>query len=230
MLNLGALLLIVLTAQAFYLVSVLSVANMDRVVMQTLRPRDDMNKTGPVTNKDQMHTVTFAIKERNKDVLEQETLARSTPGNKMYGKWMTKDQVAELIGNPDGTQTVRDWLAPYESISISKERTNYLDATAPVSVWEELFATEFFVWEGDGHTLARADQYSLPANIAPSVNAVFGVAELPVKVKRGPSKPAAQAAGMQRHHIVVSREAREQERHAELLDVSKPAAASWDQK
>ena len=190
--------------------------------MQTIRPRDDMIKMGPVADRDRMHTVQFAIKERNKDVLEQETLARSTPGNKMYGKWMTKDQVTELIGNSEGTQIVRDWLAPHESITISKERTNYFDATAPLSVWEDLLATEFYFWEGDGHTYVRGDQYSLPTDIASSVNAVFGVAELPVKINRGgPSKPVGLAPGTQRHHIIVDGR---QQRYTQLSGVSpKPA-------
>jgi uncharacterized membrane protein YgcG len=156
------------------------------VSKEQLRPREGIAKMVAV-EKDHAHTVSISIRELNKNVLEKETLERASPGSNKYGKWLKKEEINALLLNAEGTRIVKEWLAPYEGkIEVVKERTNSLDVSAPVSVWEELLGAHFFWYEGDGHKVCRSEEYSLPAAVGAEVNAVRGVTDLPMKIHTGP--------------------------------------------
>ncbi len=60
---------------------------------------------------------------------------------------------------------------------------------APISVWENIFATEFFEFSHSdfkGEKVVRAMEYSLPVELDAHVEAVFKVAELPPVVNGKP--------------------------------------------
>lgn len=59
------------------------------------------------------HEIVFAIKQKNLDKLESMVLERSTPGNPLYQKWMTFNEVGELVSNPAAFELTTNFLSAH---------------------------------------------------------------------------------------------------------------------
>ena len=169
------LLLAILTGQ--------SAKKMERMIRRETLAR--IGRTSPVY----MHEVVFAIRQRNLDNLKSLVDARSTPGNSMYQTWLTFDEVGEMTSNKDGALAVESWLIKNNITIISKSRhSDYVKASAKISVWEILFSTTFYSWEDAAsdivsqHTLA--EEYSLPDLLVPHVAAVFYTCQAPPRINQ----------------------------------------------
>jgi subtilase family serine protease len=130
------------------------------------------------------HEVVFAIRQNNLETLEQMVLERSTPGSPQFQKWMNFDEVAEIIANSHATDSVMTWLLEHSvNITWQSRRGEYIRATAPISMWEHLFDTDFYVWEDVHHDQQReyhrAHQYSLPHEVADHIDSVFHTVQIP---------------------------------------------------
>jgi tripeptidyl-peptidase-1 len=130
--------------------------------------------------KTSLHDVTFAIKQQNLDQLNQILYEVSDPRNPKYGQHWTRQQVTSLVSNPSATENVQKYL---EDRGIHVEKVSkygeYIQATATISTWEELFQTQFFEFHDEVYdiTFARALEYSLPALISGDLTGVLGVAD-----------------------------------------------------
>jgi cell division protein FtsI/penicillin-binding protein 2 len=71
------------------------------------------------------HELVFAIQQNNHDLLDTMLIQRSTPGHKLYRKWLSFDELGEIIRNKDSAKTVLDWLIKndVEVTWISKHQT-----------------------------------------------------------------------------------------------------------
>jgi subtilase family serine protease len=176
-----ACLLVVIFALAG--VVVVEVAGM-HVRMESKISRERLHRLGR-SNGDTSHEVIFAVNQKNLDQLERTVLERSTPGNSMYQKWMTFDEVGRLISNPAAHSAVLDWLTAYPAVRVTwkSRRGEYIKASASLSVWEELFDTQFYEWEdtheGQAGKHHLADHYGLPEHLQEHVTAVFGTVQVP---------------------------------------------------
>jgi subtilase family serine protease len=177
-----ACLLVVIFALAG--VVVVEVAGM-HVRMESKISRERLHRLGR-SNGDTSHEVIFAVNQKNLDQLERTVLERSTPGNSMYQKWMTFDEVGRLISNPAAHSAVLDWLTAYPAVRVTwkSRRGEYIKASASLSVWEELFDTQFYEWEdtheGQAGKHHLADHYGLPEHLQEHVTAVFGTVQVPL--------------------------------------------------
>ena len=153
------------------------------------------------SNGDLSHEVVIAIRQRNIDVLERMVLERSTPGGDLYQRWMTFDEVDDLIKNDEAHDATVDWLRSNGiSVTWSSRRKEYIRASSSISNWERMLSTRFFEWadtssaEGSSRTASatggssssssssstvhRSEHYSLPDDLVPHITAVLNVCEV----------------------------------------------------
>ena len=115
----------------------------------------------------------------------------SDPTNKnKYGKFLNREQVKDLTANPVSTDFVVQFLKQnnVENV-IPSSYGEYIKATAPVSVWEKLFATTFYTFnhvDSSIRPVVRALEYSLPLVLVGHVAAVFNTVQLPPRLAPKP--------------------------------------------
>eukprot|EP00598_Pedospumella_elongata_P007545 CAMPEP_0184969134 /NCGR_PEP_ID=MMETSP1098-20130426/1976_1 /TAXON_ID=89044 /ORGANISM="Spumella elongata, Strain CCAP 955/1" /LENGTH=558 /DNA_ID=CAMNT_0027490869 /DNA_START=52 /DNA_END=1728 /DNA_ORIENTATION=+ len=154
-----------------------------------LDARDDLSQSGyPLASAE--HEVVFAVNQKNIDQLEKILFEVSDPKHEKYGKFLNRQEVANLTSNAVGTQSVSNFLNK-NGIRIVKSTPHgeYITASAPVSQWERLFATTFYTFnQRDAKKpVTRAHHYSIPSELADHVSAVFNTVQLPPRV---PAKKA----------------------------------------
>lgn len=143
-----------------------------------------------IAPKSSVHEVIFAIQKNNIETLEKTVIERSSPGNPMYQKWLTFDQVTRLTSNVEGSVAVEKWLASQNvSITWKSIRSDYYKASSTIGQWQELFDTTFYLWEdraNEDHTNKHilAESYSLPIELAGYVSAVFYTNQAPPVISK----------------------------------------------
>lgn len=156
-------------------------------------------KKGPRANGNTKHQVIFAVKQ-NIDELKALVDDISNPFSSNYGKHLKRSEVTSMTAIPDSYQHVVAFLK-FHGIEIVKTSKNsdYITASAEVSKWEELFATEFYSFEMESHNgpLIRAEQYSLPDTLHNHVEAVLKTVQFPFPiVNKMPIKTRGQFPGV----------------------------------
>jgi tripeptidyl-peptidase I len=136
-------------------------------------------------------------------VLEAKLLDVSNPHSRNYGKYLTHEQIAQLSADPDSEKEITKFLES-QGISVVKTSKNkgyitaegncwiracclifltslFLFSPAPVSKWEEVLGTEFFLYmQTDlNANIVRAEDYSLPEFLAEHIESVFNVVQFP---------------------------------------------------
>ena len=167
--------------------------NINHVKMESMIKRESLLKVA-APRPDYLHELVFATKQRNLDQLEKMVLARGTPGNPSFQKWMTFDEVADLTSNSEGSKEILEWLnmngihATWTSLG-----KDFIKASAPISLWEGLLQTKFHVWEDQAlrnkvelHILS--EDYSIPATLEPHVQAVFYTSQAPPVISKHSSQ------------------------------------------
>lgn len=154
-------------------------------------PRDDFTIVG-FPKPSQLHDVVFAVKQQNLDTLNDFLMDVSNPKSSNYGRYMNRDAIANLTANVAGTKAVVTYLLAQGVTNIkSGLHGEYIVAEAPVSTWESLFDTTFYLYKHIGFykTIVRAKVYSLPEELASHVSAVFNTVQLPPRIRdvRAPS-------------------------------------------
>lgn len=148
-----------------------------------LSQRTDVEEKGrpdPETS----HNLVFGVVKKNLDKLEQTLLEVSTPGNPNYGKHWTRDQINELTKNPEAHDAIVSFLRRYPGVEITSESNNgeYINATAPVRVWDEILQTEFQHFQvaslGE-QTFVRCKSFRLPTELVGHVQIVQNTVDLP---------------------------------------------------
>ena len=144
----------------------------------------------------QLHNVTFVLHQQNMDQLIDILDDISNPSSENYGKHMTRQEISDLTTIPNAQSEVTAYLEA-SGASIMSETLNgeYITASAPVSVWEEMFDTEFHTYtvlpsdrtdsyrrEDDDSVRSyfRSDKYSVPTVIAAHVMSVLNTIQMPV--------------------------------------------------
>ena len=142
----------------FYIVSILIIimfgvsscakSNISSLVLiEEMNERDDfiMLERSP---SDTRHELVFAIKQLNLDQLNNILTEISSPGSLRYQKWLTNEEVGNIVSNSNGTNNVVKWLeSEGVFVSWSSQHFEYLKATANISVWERVLNTQFFQYQ-----------------------------------------------------------------------------------
>ena len=109
------------------------------------------------------------------------------PAGARYGQHLSNQQVHDLIApTPDTVRTVLEWLAAHGIIpQAMTSNSDWLTATMPISVAEQLLGAEYYaVTHAATNTTAhRVLRYSVPQNVAASLDLVAPTLHLPVVAK-----------------------------------------------
>lgn len=132
----------------------------------------------------QMHEMIFSVQKRNLDKLEEALYAVSTPGSPQYGQHWTRQQVADLTSNPSSTAALISYLKLQPKVTITSQDRwgDYVTASAPISVWQDLLATQFFNFSNpqtSSADLVRTDGYTLPSALVGHVAYIFHAIDFP---------------------------------------------------
>ena len=134
---------------------------------------------------DMKHDVVFAIQLIQVDVLENYVLLSSDMSSALYGKHLSRDEITNMTYNPLAFQKLIRFLniKGIPIVEISKHR-EYVTARADVTKWNELFNTEFRMFQhisGQVDPIIRTTTYHLPIELKAYVRSVFNTVQFPVK-------------------------------------------------
>ena len=134
-----------------------------------------------------VHEVMFAIQQRNLDILTEMLHDIADPDSSNYGQHKTRAEIEEISSNPESCDAVVRFLEESGATVVSQSHHGeYVTAHAPISLWENLLNTEFFVFH---HThpkndviaaLVRAEEYSVPKELHEHVASVLQTIQMPL--------------------------------------------------
>jgi tripeptidyl-peptidase I len=152
-----------------------------------LTSRMDILKQSRMSS-DYNHKVIFVIKQKNMEQLTRFLHVVSDPSSDIYGQHMSRAAVANLTSNPQGRETVLEYLHATGATVVAETLSGeYITATAPVTVWEEMFKCEFYMFHQTQENdiirkVVRTESYSLPAVLKNHVDSVFNTVEMPHEI------------------------------------------------
>ena len=136
---------------------------------------------------EQPHRVTIALHQRNVDQLQRRLSQLSDPTHAVYGQWMSKAEVDDLIAPPASVvSTVTAWV---QSAGISSSSITHhgdaLEVVTTVGHVNALFSTSLHTFEqqGSGKRSVVAHNISMPEHVAPHVQMLLGVHNFPFPIK-----------------------------------------------
>jgi Pro-kumamolisin, activation domain len=140
-----------------------------------------------------VHEVMFGIQQRNIDLLTVMLHDISDPDSGNYGQHMTREDIEEISSNPESRNLVVRYLEESGATVVSQSHHGeYVIAQAPISVWEELLNTEFFLFhhtqpKSDTVTsLVRAEKYSVPRDLHEHIAMIFNTIQMPLSIWGNP--------------------------------------------
>lgn len=155
---------------------------MNMVKMGSASKNVDFRKRGRAPA-DLVHTLVFACKKKNMNVLEKKLHEIGDPYSRKYRQHMTRSQVFDLIGTPESKDMITSFLKENDiTITKTSRFDEYITAEAPLSKWEEILHTKFHHYEHKSMSnvkLVRTPEYSLPEPLAKHVSKVFNTVQFP---------------------------------------------------
>ena len=147
-----------------------------------LSHRDDIQQLHR-SNKDQLHTVVIACKQRNLDVLKQILFDVSTPSSPQYGQHLTYEQVTKLTANEESANHILKYLQLHE-LAVISHTLNYEFITVEASIGklERLLKAQFYEFSHVSNPTVRFNRcldYSLPDVLHNHVSHVFNTVQFP---------------------------------------------------
>ena len=149
-----------------------------------VRSRNDIQKMNRMAS-DFVHEVTFVIRQSNISVLTAFLNDVSDPSSANYGRHMTKQEVADMTSNHEARGAVVSHLTRSGATIVAETlHGEYVTAKASISVWEEMFKTQFFMFhQFESKKLmkkvVRAESYSIPSSLQLHIAGVFNTVQMP---------------------------------------------------
>ena len=159
--------------------------------MPLLTSRSDLIKKARPDD-DYIHEVMFAVQLKNMDELTRMLHDISDPFSPNYGQHMRREEMHDLVSNPEACSDVTSYLRASGANIVSESLgCEYVTANAPIAVWEKMFRTDFFVFQqthlnGETHEVVRAEHYSVPKEIHHHIEAVLNTIEMPILSHKRP--------------------------------------------
>uniref|UniRef100_A0A674NNT0 Tripeptidyl peptidase I n=1 Tax=Takifugu rubripes TaxID=31033 RepID=A0A674NNT0_TAKRU len=144
----------------------------------------DWTNVGRVDAKEELQ-LTFALKQQNVDLLERMLRVVSDPDSANYGKYLTLEDVGNLVRPSDLTQkVVRDWLQRSGVTNCRTVRTqDFLECSMTAEVAEQVLpGSRFHRYTRDGQSVVRSSApYSVPDDVYQHLDFVGGLHRFPLK-------------------------------------------------
>ncbi|XP_004683168.1 PREDICTED: tripeptidyl-peptidase 1 [Condylura cristata] len=149
-------------------------------------------------------SLTFALRQQNLETLSDLVQAVSDPGSPHYGKYLTLEDVAELVQpSPLTLRTVQKWLLAAGARNCHSVQTqDFLTCWLSVRQAELLLSgAEFHRYVGgpaETHVVRSPHPYQLPKALAPHVDFVGGLHRFPPTstLRQRPKPQVAEAVGL----------------------------------
>jgi tripeptidyl-peptidase I len=132
----------------------------------------------------------FAVQLQNIDELTSILHDVSDPKSDNYGHYLTKQEVVNLTSNPVANRKIREYIEQSgATYTHETDGGDFLFATGPIKIWEEMFDTQFFVFHhvrsenGPPSKIVRAVEYSVPTDLHEYVASVFHTVDMPMMYK-----------------------------------------------
>ena len=157
--------------------------------MPLLSSRSDLIKRSPLHD-DHIHEIIFVLQQRNIDELTRILHDVSDPMSANYGHHLSGEQVGAITMNPEARDAVVTYLSAHGATIVSETlHSEFISATAPVSVWNKMLDTVFMTFhqrqiDGDIEEIVRAEKYSVPKELDEHVDCVMNTIEMPVVLTR----------------------------------------------
>ena len=151
-----------------------------------LSSRDDIDKRDRVPH-DHIHHVVFVIQQKNMDELTRILHDVSDPSSVNYGQHLSREQVSMMTSNPEARDAVVKYIHANGGTLVSETLSSeYITASAPISVWERVLNTEFYTFHQTHHDgtvdkVVRAERYWIPKELDEHVESVFNTIQMPLK-------------------------------------------------
>jgi subtilase family serine protease len=132
-------------------------------------------------------TVGLLVKEKNLDKLNQLFKERTDPRHPDYAKWMTPQEIGELVQNKVAQKQVTSFLNAHNvSLSHKSKHGQYIKATMPVWKAEEMFQTEFYEYASHEHdfNIVKTESHTIPLDIDFHIDHVDHISHFPKKQGR----------------------------------------------
>ena len=134
---------------------------------------------------DYNHDVVFVIKQKNMKELTSFLHDVSDPSSDNYGQHMTRTEVTDLTSNPQGRDSVVEYLhATGATVVAETLGGEYITATAPIAIWEKMLNCEFYMFHQTQENevinrVVRTESYSIPVLLNDHVESIFNTVEMP---------------------------------------------------
>ena len=140
-------------------------------------------------SRDELLTITFAIKQANSGWLQEKLRAVSYPKSPEYTNYMNFDEIAKYVyGRPGSVRALLKTLAlveiPESDVHFTLGR-DFAVVNMPVNAAEKLFSTQFYHYQYDNHSELKtitSPSFELPKSLIGHVDFVSGVSSFPKPV------------------------------------------------
>ena len=153
---------------SYFLIILICEGKQNRLQAMTQNIHPDYKEIADKPNEKIYHTVVFAIKQRNIDILEKTLYDVSDPFSFKYGEYLSSDEVASLTSNPLGFEAVKNYLQSNKAAIVSSTlHGEYITASSSINNWETVFNTKFysFINKRNGDILYRAKEINIMEEI-----------------------------------------------------------------
>ena len=154
-----------------------------RTIRPPAHPPLGWRRGGGSVDADTVATFTITLAETNAQELARIALAVSTPGHAEYGKFLDQAAIDALTAPPPGALgAVIAWLRAEGVVPATVERGRVVRVACSAAQTERLLSTTLEHWTHRAHPaleLVRAGAFTLPARVAPHIDAVFGLHGVP---------------------------------------------------
>lgn len=150
---------------------------------------------------DHLHQVVFVIHQKNMVELTEFLHDVSNPLSVNYGQHLRKEEIVSLTRNQEARDAVVSYLHANGASVVSETLSSeYITASAPIAVWEELLDCKFYLYHQTDekrvvNTLVRAESYSIPAILGPHVDSVFNTVQMPYRQSTSANREIVQNTG-----------------------------------
>jgi len=132
-----------------------------------------------IIQRQQTVKLTFALTQRNRDVLEMKFWEVSTPSNPNYKKYLTFEEIKDLVApTEEDILQIVEWLESYGVYDYQIHQSgDFLTCTMEVDIAERMLKTKFkrFLHENSGRTILKAmGSYSVPRSISNKIDFISG--------------------------------------------------------
>lgn len=168
-------------------------------------------KRAPPTGNERVH-LHLALAKRDAAGLESRLMEVSDPDHADYGKWLSADDVAGYFSPSAETRSiVTRWLSDHgvhhSSIVKRSDMGNSISFTVPLAQARAMLGDAEFAYfqhRDSGEDRFTTTSYSLPRDVAPHVDAVFGLANFARgSAFRAPMKMASQVESHYTSHVAL---------------------------